>query len=174
MTNEYRDLVQHYLNLIYNQIIPGFEFDIDREGEQWRFNLITTLDTELAVGKEGETLRSVQHLVRVLAHRKFPEDRTHFLLDINGYRRNREYAISVKIPEIAQSEVLANGNTVILVGLSGYERLQVHKILSEIKGLNTNSVGPEGNRKLLIMPTSETGSGSMDTAKIIHINQIKA
>lgn len=173
MSNEFKECVLKFIQfLVFPVLSADFTTDIEKEGDQWRFNIVSK-NTELLVGFEGDLLRSIQHLIRVLVHRKFPTDRTHFLIDVNNYRKNREYAISTKIPDIAISEVLSRGNTVILVGLSGYERLQVHKILAEIKGLNTSSVGPEDNRKLLIMPTSETGSGSMDSARIIHIDQIK-
>jgi spoIIIJ-associated protein len=173
MPNEFKECVLKFIQLLVFPVLSAdFTTEIEKEGDQWRFNILSE-KSDVIVGIEGELLRSIQHLIRVLVHRKFPSDRTHFLIDVNNYRKNREYAISTKIPDIAMSEVLNKGNTVILVGMSGYERLKVHTILSEIKGLKTSSVGPEDNRKLLIMPTSETGSGSMDSAKIVHIDQIK-
>ncbi len=172
MTQEVQESITNFLHLLIDPLTSEFEVKIEREGDQWRVSLLVS-NPENVIGEEGEILRSIQHILRVLVHRKNIEDRSHFLLDINNYRREREAAVSSKIPEIAQNEVLTQGNTVILVGLSGYERLQVHRILADIKGLNTSSVGPEDNRKLLIMPTSETGSTSMDKAKIININQIK-
>jgi spoIIIJ-associated protein len=172
MTPEVQESLKKIIHLLVDPINPDFQIQIEHEGDQWRIN-IQADDVENIIGKDGDVLRSVQHISRVLIHREFPEDRSHFLIDANNYRRQREYAISTRIPEIAESDVLAQGNTIILVGLSGYERLQVHRILAEIKGLSTNSVGPDDNRKLLIMPTSETGSMSMEKAKIYHIDQIQ-
>jgi predicted RNA-binding protein Jag len=172
MTSEVQNSLIRFIRLLIDPINPGGEIVVEREGDQWRVNIGIEIEDNL-IGKDGEVLRSIQHLARVLVHRKHPEDRSHFILDVNNYRKAREYAISNIIPQIAESDVLSQGHTIILVGLSGYERLQVHRILSEIKGLNTNSVGPEDNRKLLIMPTSETGSTSMEKAKIYHIDQIR-
>jgi predicted RNA-binding protein Jag len=172
MTSEVQNTLIGFIHLLVDPINPGAEIVIEREGDQWRVNLLVGTE-EILVGKDGDVLRSIQHLARVLVHRKHSEDKSHFILDVNHYRKAREYAISNIIPQIAENDVLSQGHTIILVGLSGYERLQVHKILSEIKGLNTNSVGPEDNRKLLIMPTSETGSTSMEKAKIYHIDQIR-
>lgn len=171
MTDEFKESILKSIHLIIDIVDDESKVELNKEADQWRFNIITTKPEEI-IGKDGELIRSIQHIARVLVHKIFPEDRTHFLIDVNNYRQNREHAISKKIPDIAQKEVLDIGNTVILVGLSGYERLQVHQYLSEIKGLSTTSVGPEDNRKLLIMPTSETGSNSMDNAKIVDINRL--
>jgi len=171
MTTEFRESILKSINLIINIVDESAKIEVGKEADQWRFNIITSKPEDL-IGKDGELVRSIQHVARVLVHKIFPEDRTHFLVDVNGYRQKREHTINNKIPEIAQKEVLNIGNTVILIGLSGYERLQVHNYLSEIKGLSTTSVGPEDNRKLLIMPTSETGSIGMDNAKIIDINRL--
>lgn len=172
MTNQYREFILKYLNLILQQVFEQYTVEIEKEAEQWRININCDKSGEITENYEGEFLRSIQHVIRVLVHKQYPNDRTHFVLDFNTKRKSRSHAISVSIPEIAQTEVLTNGNTVILVGLSGYERLQVHRTLSEIKGLNTSSVGPQENRKLLIMPTSETGSSGMDKAKIVDIEQL--
>jgi predicted RNA-binding protein Jag len=172
MTNQYREFILKYLNSVLQQVLEKYTIDIEKEAEQWRINISSEKTLDIFENYEGEFLRSLQHIVRVLVHKEYPTDRTHFVLDFNGKRKARSHAISVSIPEIAQNEVLTNGNTVILVGLSGYERLQVHRTLSEIKGLNTSSVGPQDNRKLLIMPTSEIGSSGMDKAKIVDIEQL--
>ncbi|MEM1312843.1 MAG: R3H domain-containing nucleic acid-binding protein [Patescibacteria group bacterium] len=172
MTSDVQGTLIKYIHLMVDPIDPNINIAIQREGDQWRANLVTEAEAEFTVA-DGELVRSIQHVARVLVHRKYPEDRSHFILDVNNYRKLREHSISNTIPILAKNDVLADGNTIILVGLSGYERLQVHRTLSEIKGLNTNSVGPSNNRKLLIMPTSETGSSSMDKAKIYTVDQIK-
>jgi predicted RNA-binding protein Jag len=73
-----------------------------------------------------------------------------------------------KIPHLAEYDVLEHGKTVIIVGLTSYERLQVHKLLQDTKGLNTTSVGGRGDRKLIIVPTSDIGSGGMESAKVVN------
>ncbi len=172
MLPELQEDILKILKMLVLSVDQDCQIELDKEGDQWRINL-STLQSEEFLNKDGELIRAVQHILRVLIHRKYPEDRTHFLIDINGHRKRRENLISQKIPNIAETEVLQQGSTVILVGLTGYERLQVHRILADIKGLNTSSVGPEENRKLLIMPTSETGSAGMDKAKIYHVNQLE-
>jgi predicted RNA-binding protein Jag len=73
------------------------------------------------------------------------------------------------LPDIVRSTVIEQGKTVVLIGLSGYERMIVHQLFSDIKGLSTNSVGADNARKLLIMPTSEFGSTGMDEAIVWDI-----
>ena len=172
MSPEIKEAIIYTLHLLIDGIDPNFELDIEKEGDQWRININTTKADNL-IDKDGELIRSIQHLIRVLVHKKHPTDRSHFLIDVNDYRRNREKLILNKIPMLAKKEILMQGNTIILVGLSGYERLQIHNILAEIDGLSTNSVGPKENRKLLLMPTTETGSTGIDKAKIYNLDQIE-
>lgn len=152
---------------IVKAINADCQIDFQKEADQYR--IVINNGTQDLVGEKSEVIRSLQHLVRVVVHKKFPEDRTHFLFDVGGFRSKREMALKMHIPELANIQVLQEGQTVVLVNLSGYERLLVHQLLADIDGLDTNSVGPKNDRKLLIMPTSEVGSTAMDDAIIWDI-----
>jgi spoIIIJ-associated protein len=166
MQEAFRSTLTKIITSLVAPIVEDYEIEVQREGDQWRVN-IHTQKIELVIGQEGEYLKSLQHLIRVLVHKIHPEDRTHFILDVGGYRLNREQILKEKARQIAQEEVLAQGTTLILTGLNSYERKLIHSILSDIEGLETSSVGTEGSRKLIIRPTSETGSTGMDNAKVI-------
>jgi len=153
---------------IVKSINPACEISFQKEADQYRI-IIDKGDKDL-VGEHSEVIRSLQHLVRVVVHKKFPNDRTHFIFDVGGYRSKREMALKMSIPDLAKIKVLEEGQTVVLVNLSGYERLLVHQLLADIAGLETNSVGAKNDRKLLIMPTSEVGSTAMDDALVWDIN----
>jgi len=170
MDAKYKEaLAQQVAELIDPILLGGdFEVDICKEADQWRVN-ISGSNLDILVGDSADVLRSLQHLLRVKMHSLFPKDRTHFLLDINDFRANREKLLKERARLIADLEVLNNGSTLILVGLSSYERRIVHNLLVEIEGLETTSVGQGSGRKLLIRPTSEIGSKGMDAAKVIDI-----
>lgn len=169
MDNLVSETILQLLLPIVKAISPNSEIDFQKEADQWR--IVIKKGTQDLVGENSEVLRSMQHLLRVVIHKKYPQDRTHFLFDVDGFRSKREMALKVHIPDLAKYKVLEEGNTVVLVNLSGYERMIVHQLLADIKGLETNSVGPKNERRLLIMPTSEIGSTAMDDAIIWDIKE---
>ena len=171
MNNPVQQLILEIIEPIIKLISPEAKIEFNKEGDQWRI-LIIDGNPEL-IGEKGEVLRAIQHLARIFVHKKLPEDRTHFLIDIDNFRSNRELIIKTKIPEIAQA-IIAQGKTFVLINLSGYERMLVHKLLVDIKSLQTTSVGERDNRKLLILPTSEAGSAGIDDATIWDINKESA
>jgi len=164
--------IEEVVELLVQPIIGEYSIEILREGEQWRVNITGERASELLVF-QGELLNSVQHLVRVLVHQRLPKDRTHFILDVGMARAKRERFINEEIPEIAKKEVLAMGMTIIVKNLSSYERRLIHQMLQEVEGLETMSVGEGNSRKLLIRPTSDTGSLGIDNSKIVDINALE-
>lgn len=163
--------ITEIVDLLVRPICGDYTMEFVREGEQWRVNLGGD-NTDRLLTFQGEVLNSVQHLVRVLVHQRMPKDRTHFILDVNMSRSVREKFINEEIPNLAKNDVLALGMTIILKNLSSYERRLVHQMLHEVEGLETMSVGEGNNRKLLIRPTSDTGSLGIDNSKIVDIDAV--
>ena len=172
MDQTVQDSVHQVLELLVTPICGEYKAEFIREGEQWRVNL-TGESTKALLGLKGEILNSVQHLVRVMVHLKNPQDRTHFILDVDMGRSRREKFINEQIPVMAKEEVLGMGMTIIIKNLSSYERRLIHQMLEEVIGLETMSVGDGNSRKLLIRPTSDTGSLGMDNSKIVDINAVE-
>lgn len=172
MDESLQAVIQDVLKLLVQPICGDFQTEFVREGEQWRINL-TGENTQRLLGFKGEILNSVQHLMRVIVHQRIPKDRTHFILDVGMARSKRERFINEEIPAMAKDEVLGMGLTIILKNLTSYERRLIHQMLQEVIGLETMSVGDGNNRKLLVRPTSDTGSLGIDNSKIVDINAIE-
>jgi spoIIIJ-associated protein len=174
MQLQFQDQLKEILQLLIEPMTTSLEIKIVKEGEQWRVT-VNTDQNELLVGFKGETIKAIQHIARVMVHKKFPDDRTHFLIDIGEYKKSRETLISSKITNIAEIEVLEKGKTLILTNLNSYERRIVHNLLNEIKGIETTSVGEEANRKLIIRPTSGElmATTGMDNALILDIEALE-
>lgn len=168
MNNQVQQLITEIIDPLVKIISPEAEMEFIKEGDQWRVKIIN--GSQDLIGEKGETLRAIQHLVRICVHKKYPEDRTHFLIDMDDFRSKRELLIKTKVPELAQM-IMAEGKTMVLINLSGYERMLIHKLLADIKGLQTSSVGDRDNRKLLILPTSETGYTGIDESTIWDIDK---
>lgn len=172
MDDTLKTQVVEIINSLVTPISGPIELELLKEGDQWRVNIISDNGAQL-MGFHGELLNALQHLVRVIFHKKNPNDRSKFLLDVQLIRQKREGFINNQIPILAKEEVLKTGATYIFKNLTSYERKIIHSLLADVTGLETLSVGDGMNRKLLIRPTSETGSLGMDNSKIIDINMIQ-
>jgi spoIIIJ-associated protein len=173
MQQEYQDQLYTVIKLLIEPISANPNIKVRKEGDQWRV-VVDTDQNELLVGYKGENIKAIQHITRVIIHKMFPEDRTHFLIDIGEYKKSREQALNSTMIRFGQEEVLEKGKTVILSGLTSYERRIVHNILSEVDGIETSSIGDEGNRKLIIRPTRGElmGGMGMENSIILPIDQL--
>ena len=146
---------------------------ITQEGEQWRVN-IQTKKEEIFRDFKDKTLNSIQHIARVLVHQKFKKDKTHFIVDVNMSKSNREKTLTNKIPILVQEEVIKTGRPVAIIGLNGYERLLIHNALSDIQGLETLSFGEKLNRRLVIRPTGESlNHAGFENARFVTVEEIE-
>ena len=173
MELQYKQQLLEVLSALIEPIASGAQYDVAKEGDQWRVNVVTA-DDENLLGEHGETVRAVQHVARVIMHQKYPQNRTHFMIDVGEYRKMREKLIKSKIAMLARYEIIEHGNTVIMLGLNGYERKLIHGILADISGLETTSIGSNDSRKLIIRPTSEVGSKGIDQAKMFELKDLEA
>lgn len=167
--------IQELLKIILDGFLLECTFEVIRETDQYRIVIycLDKQDVSRIWGKDGEILSALQHILRTLIHKSFPNYKIHFLLDLEKIKKGREEILQDRIPQVADDLVLKKGKIVVLVGLSGYERLIVHNILRNIKGLETQSVGVGDQRKLLILPTSEIGSQGIEESIILDIDKLK-
>lgn len=171
MDQEYRQFLEEVIhNITWPLLKESVDLGFVSEGDQWRVNLITQKSSQL-IGEHKEIINSLQHIARVTLSKKFPGDRTHFILDVNSFRQSREEFINRSLMALADEEVLKTGHTLILLHLTSYERRIVHQMMAEVSGLETVSVGGGSDRRLIIRPTSDTGSMGMEKAKVIDVNK---
>ena len=118
---------------------------------------LTTAEPQILIGKDGQTLMDIQHLLkRILGKILYKEDdgtEEHIFIDfdINNYKERKiEY-----LKELANglaNEVVLTKKEKILNPMSSYERRIIHLELSERKDVETKSIGEEPMRKVAISP----------------------
>ena len=125
---------------------------------------VTVSDTELGkkidvigeaagvlIGHHGETLDSFQHLTNLAANRtenkKTPVPK--ISVDIESYRAKREETLRALARRMAH-KVVKFKRSVMLEPMNPYERRIIHAELQSFPGVNTNSIGSENNRKVVI------------------------
>ena len=104
------------------------------------------------IGHHGETMDSLQYLVNLAANQKeegVKRDFVKLVVDIEGYRAKREETLRALARRMAD-KVIKYKKSVMLEPMNPYERRIIHSEVQNIKGVSTNSIGSENNRKVVI------------------------
>jgi spoIIIJ-associated protein len=107
-------------------------------------------DLGFLIGRKGETLAAIQHLVRLMVN-KVVQRRVHLLVDIEGYKVRRESALKKLALRIAD-QATRRGRRIALEPMSAYERRIIHVTLRNHPAVSTESVGEGTRRKVTICP----------------------
>ena len=135
----------------------GTEIEIKQTKENAVSLSLTTQEPQILIGKDGQTLMDIQHLLkRILGKILYKEDNDteeHIFIDfdINNYKERKiEY-----LKELANglaNEVVLTKKEKILDPMSSYERRIIHLELSERQDVETKSIGEEPMRRVAITP----------------------
>jgi len=109
--------------------------------------------SNLLIGRNGDTLRSLQFLVRSTLIQKNAE-LTRINLDIADYKRRHNNQIADQAEEWAK-QVLETGEEMSLRPMNPAERRVVHKVLSDYSQLSTESEGEGRDRHIVIRKIAE-------------------
>jgi spoIIIJ-associated protein len=107
-------------------------------------------DAGRIIGKKGNVLDAIQYLTARVVVRP-GETRRHIIVDAEGYRARHEDQLAQMARRLAQ-RVATEGKVITFDPMSARERRIVHMALREIKGVRTESVGEEPQRRVQIIP----------------------
>lgn len=103
---------------------------------------ISSADSRLLIGKLGSNLQAIQLLTQAIVSKKLSDQgRIFFTLDVNEYRKNREWHLK-EIVRAAAEKVKMTGRSVDLEPMPPFERRMVHAWITEqYSELETASIG---------------------------------
>jgi spoIIIJ-associated protein len=108
-------------------------------------------DLDVLVGTNGETLDALQELTRIAVLRQ-SKRRVRLLLDVNGFRsRQRDRLVSVV--KATAERVISSREEHEFEPMTPAERKVVHDAVAAIDGVQTESLGEEPYRRVVIRPT---------------------
>jgi len=102
------------------------------------------------IGRRGERLQAIQHLVNLMLSRKLGEW-ARVTVDIEQYRGRREAQLRA-LARKAGERVRETGRAVQLEPMTALERRWVHMELQGASGLATESAGEEPERRVVVIP----------------------
>jgi spoIIIJ-associated protein len=110
-------------------------------------------DAGLVIGRRGETLASIEYLVRLIASRSLGR-RANVIIDVEDYKFRRRSKLK-SIAEKSASKVEKTGSRISLEPMSPSDRRTVHMALVDYKKVKTQSRGEGVNRKVVIIPVED-------------------
>ena len=137
--------------------LPFKNVEVGEEGDILRVD-ISSDEPSRIIGWHGETLNSLQHLVKSIARSQAKLERSPFIvLDVDGYRRMQEDKVRA-VAEQKADFVRRTGSRVALAPMSPYFRRIVHMHVTNtptLQDLTTESVGEGEYRQVVLRRKDE-------------------
>lgn len=147
----------------------GFSGEIKFSESTGESNSLTMLTIEsdqdlgMLIGKNGQNLAALEHLVRVMTVRvMYGNDKQwppveaaaalpSFVLDINDYRKSKTNYL-IEVARNVARRVVETRRAEALLPMTAYERRLVHTELAGYKEVQTESIGQEPRRRIVVKP----------------------
>jgi spoIIIJ-associated protein len=130
---------------------------IDGNTEEGKLSVISIEsenDLSMLIGKSGQNLGAFEHLVKLLAFRQNNAEEKfdcNFIVDINDYRKAKAGYLIELARETAR-RVIQTQKAEALLPMSSYERKVVHTELASFKEVETESIGQDPRRRIVVKP----------------------
>lgn len=142
------DFARKFLEDLLSFFGLNTEVDAAREDDTIQLNVPSSEQNGFLIGQHGDNLRSLQHLTN-MALKRSGSDNIAVVVDVAGYKAQRSERLSDHVRKLA-ADVAEHGGEKTLEPMSSYERRVVHKTVSEIDGVESESVGEGRDRRVVI------------------------
>ncbi|MBL06358.1 MAG: hypothetical protein CL773_00620 [Chloroflexi bacterium] len=152
--SEIEEVVGKILNNLINS--TGLDADVYVRDQMEEGSIVFELegqDSGLLIGRRGETLSSLEYLVRLMASKAL-DKRANIMIDVEDYKLRRKEKLE-NIAKKTAEKVSKTGKRISLEPMSAADRRIVHMTLAESKNVSTQSRGEGMHRKVVINPVSE-------------------
>jgi spoIIIJ-associated protein len=105
---------------------------------------------EFLVGVEGEILNALQELTRLAVLRR-TQRWVRITVDVNGFKARRREEIA-SLAKATAERVAASRQDEELEPMTAFERKIVHDVIAGIPGAESDSIGEEPNRRVVVRP----------------------
>jgi spoIIIJ-associated protein len=154
MEKETKELVKDTIESLIQKM--GFSGDVhiqDTDDEGIVCDIITGEDSHFLIGQHGINLQAMQHLSRLIVRKK-TDEKIKFILDVNGYRKQKNNSV-IEQARAAADECVIQRRAVVMKPMSTYERRIVHLELSKDSRVVTESAGDGESRKVIVKPADQ-------------------
>ena len=144
--------IKEYLIKILKSMGFNVNIEIKNKEEVPKYIIFSDNDA-LLIGKNGKNLKALSILVSQHLNNELGKNYK-FSIDVNEYKEKREKSIERLAKNIAR-EVRKTKIEAKMDSMNSYERRIVHNVLTNFKGVYTESEGEEPNRYVVIKPQED-------------------
>jgi spoIIIJ-associated protein len=112
---------------------------------------VSGADSGIVIGRRGQTLDALEHLVSRIALREDADPGLRLVLDVEGYRQRRQESLEQMAKRLAH-KARVTARPVALNPMSARDRRIVHLTLDPEPGVTTASEGEGLYRRVVIVP----------------------
>ncbi len=142
-----KENIEEFIKVLIEKLPEDIKYSINSDKNGLKVEL-TGEDIGYLIGYRGETLYAIQNILSSVAGKGI-KNRVRVILDIEGYKNKREKTLEDLAKKVAYT-VIKNKKPVKLEPMTAYERKIIHSILQENNKVETNSVGEEPHRRIVI------------------------
>lgn len=136
-----------FLNDVFDAMGMAVEVDVTLNEKSMEINL-SGENMGLIIGKRGDTLDALEHLVSLCVN-KGDGEYIKVILNTENYREKRLQTLT-KLAESLAASVVRNKRKIVLEPMSSNERRIIHSTLQNNEYVDTYSIGEEPNRKVCV------------------------
>lgn len=109
----------------------------------------------MLIGRRGQALDALQYVLNLAINRKLGDEKIHFTLDVENYRRRREETLT-KLARSVAERAIKTRKEVRLEPMNRHERKIIHTVLQENDRVETHSTGEEPYRYVIVTPVKKS------------------
>lgn len=143
-----KEIIKKEVEELVGKIIDEFAIEVEEEKGVYQVK-IKTNEAATIIGRYGETIRSLQKIIEVIAFKKFQQP-LQILVNINDYREKQREKLEALAEKMAR-KTLTSDESSYIERLSSFERKIIHEyITNHYSQLESYSEGEGRERRLVI------------------------
>ena len=139
--------VKKFLEELLKELTENTTYKIKKDKTGLIINILNE-NLGYLIGYRGETLYSFQNILSAIAGKGINK-KVRVILDIEGYKAKREKTLEDLALKVAKT-VIKTRKPIKLEPMQAYERKIIHSKLQENPKVETNSIGEEPHRRIVI------------------------
>lgn len=146
------ELISYVKNLV-QEIVKAMginvSLEIQKKDKYLKVNMMSD-NNAILIGRNGKTIEALQILVRQTILNKINVF-VNVIMDVEEYKEKQKSNIEYLAQKLAR-EVVNTKKEIRMERMNSYERMVVHNVLTNFKGIKTESEGEEPERYVVIKP----------------------
>ena len=142
-----KENVEKFLKELKTNLPEDTEYRVESTNNGLNVN-INSKNLGYLIGYRGETLYAMQSILTAIAGKEI-QNKVRVILDIEGYKEKREKTLEDLAEKVAKT-VIRTQKPVKLEPMQAYERKIIHSKLQQNNKVETNSIGEEPHRRVVI------------------------